>query len=477
MTESERLQKVLARAGVASRRTCEEMIRQGRVAVNGQVVTELGTKVSPQDAINVNGQPLPQGEGFMYIMLNKPAGYTSTVRDPHADHSVVELVPVSERLYPVGRLDKDSEGLLLLTNDGDFAQLLTHPRFEVDKQYDVLLDGAPSDSEVERLLQGLQIDNEWLYFHRVRFLCHSDQGAWLGVTLHQGRKRQIRRMFGWLGYHVLRLVRVEVGPVRLGELAPGQYRFLTDVEVKQLRAAATTAAPRPAVVAIDGPVASGKSALGAALAKRWDYLYLDTGALYRAVTWLASQEGININDEDALVQLVKENKIKVVPPTVEDGREFTVLVNGQDATWQVYRPEVDAKVSAVSAHRGVRSALLPLQRAIARHGQVVMVGRDIGSVVAPKAGLKVYLQASPEVRASRRYNQLMQRGLKMSYNKVLEEIKRRDELDQGRKVAPLKAASDALVIETDDTSLEQELAIIEGAARVAGRDRERATVG
>lgn len=216
-------------------------------------------------------------------------------------------------------------------------------------------------------------------------------------------------------------------------------------------------ADRRLVIAIDGPASSGKSALGEALARALDYVYFDTGALYRAVTWLALQKGVDVDDEAGLERLARATHVDVTRPTVDDGRQYTVLADGEDITWDIVKPEVDAKVSPVSVHPAVRSALLDAQRRIAASGGVVMVGRDIGTVVVPDADLKLYLVASPEVRARRRQKQMAERGQCRDYASVLENVLTRDKIDSGRAAAPLKPAPDAVVIDTSDVTLEQEL--------------------
>ncbi len=219
--------------------------------------------------------------------------------------------------------------------------------------------------------------------------------------------------------------------------------------------------PGPSTIAIDGPAASGKSTIGGLLAERLGYLYLDTGAMYRAVTWVALQEGLDIGDEGAISALASALEIEINRPAVEDGRQYTVLVDGRDVTWQIRRPEVDSNVSPVSAYAGVRQALTRQQRRIARRGRVVMVGRDIGTVVIPDADLKIYLDASAEVRARRRYLEVLERGEEADYEQILEDMKRRDMIDSHRQVAPLKAAEDAVVVDTGNLSIVQVLEVVE----------------
>jgi len=234
----ERLQKVLAHAGIASRRKCEEIIRQGRVAVNGQVVTELGAKVDPErDTITVDGHRIDVAEEYTYIALHKPAGVITTANDPWGRPSVLDLVDVETRVYPVGRLDANSEGLVLLTNDGALTHQLTHPSFEHPKEYHVLVAGRPSRAALERLRAGVRLEDGLTAPAQVDVLRREGEDTWLRMILHEGRKRQIRRMADAVGHPVRRLIRVGIGPIRLGDLAPRRWRHLGRREVAQLRKA------------------------------------------------------------------------------------------------------------------------------------------------------------------------------------------------------------------------------------------------
>ncbi|GAB4516271.1 MAG: (d)CMP kinase [Anaerolineae bacterium] len=211
---------------------------------------------------------------------------------------------------------------------------------------------------------------------------------------------------------------------------------------------------KPSRIAIDGPAASGKSTIGHLLARRLSYLYFDTGVMYRAVTLAALRRGVPIDDEAAVTALAERVRIDVLRPTVDDGRQYTVLLDGEDVTWDLRTPEVDAHVSPVSAYPGVRQALLEQQRRIAANGRVVMTGRDIGTVVLPDAELKIYLDASAEVRARRRWLELRERGQDIPFEDVLASMQRRDQIDSGRAVAPLKAAPDAVVIDSTNMSIQ-----------------------
>ncbi len=233
----ERLQKVLASAGIASRRDCEELIAAGRVMVNGRVVTVPGTRVDLEhDEVLVDGQPLRMPAKRTYIMLHKPAGVVSTAEDTHGRPTVVDLVDVPARVFPVGRLDLDSEGLILLTDDGELAHALTHPSFEVEKEYRVLLDRALTPDALRSWRNGVLLDGEMTAPAWVELIGTVPEGVWVRIVLREGRKRQIRAVAKLLGYEVLRLIRVREGELELGDLPPRAWRHLTDEEVAALRA-------------------------------------------------------------------------------------------------------------------------------------------------------------------------------------------------------------------------------------------------
>jgi cytidylate kinase len=201
------------------------------------------------------------------------------------------------------------------------------------------------------------------------------------------------------------------------------------------------------------------------MARRLGYLYFDTGVMYRAVTWEALQQGLDIFDRDSVTALAQRLHIDVVPPSVDDGRQYTILADGQDVTWAIRSAEVEAGVSPVSAYSGVRQALLAQQRRVGSQGKVVMVGRDIGTVVLPGADLKLYLDARVEERASRRQKELLERGQEVSYESVLTAMQRRDRIDSGRPIAPLQAAADAIIIDTSELTIDQVLETIERLIR------------
>jgi cytidylate kinase len=489
---AERLHKVLAHAGVASRRKCEELIASGRVRVNGEIVSAPGSQVDPlHDRIEVDGKPVTMPLQHTYRLLHKPAGYLSTVRDPHGRPTILELVDMEERLYPVGRLDMDSEGLLLLTDDGELTQRLTHPSYEHEKEYHVWVQGRPTARSLQRLREGIELEDGFTWPAEVSVLRQEGSSTWLRFVIHEGRKRQLRRMCEAVGHPVRRLIRVRMDLLTLGDLAPGQSRPLTEEEQTLLlqsaglaptaaggrgRSAEDTPLPGaselnplatqggmdsekvltyPQAIAIDGPAAAGKSTVGELLARELGYLYFDTGIMYRAVTWAALQRGIPIEDEVAIDALAEGVRIDVVQPTANDGRQYTVRVDGEDVTWELRSAEVEKWVSPVSAYPRVRTALTAQQRRIGQAGKVVMVGRDIGTVVLPEAPLKIYLEATVEERAKRRCQESLARGAACRYEDVLRNMRRRDKIDSEREAAPLRTAEDACVINTTNLTVDQ----------------------
>ncbi|MCR4418959.1 MAG: pseudouridine synthase [Clostridia bacterium] len=234
-----RLAKALADLGVASRRRAEELIRAGRVRVNGVTVTDPARGVGEGDVLEVDGRRLRPAPERVALLLYKPAGYLSTVTDPFGRPTVLDLVgPQPYRLYPVGRLDLDAEGLLLLTNDGELAFLLTHPRHEVEKTYRVLVKGRPGPGALEQLRQGVRLEDGRTSPARVRQVGRRGSDTWLEITVHEGRKRQIKRMCRAVGHPVLSLTRTRLGFLTLKGLAPGRYRRLTAEEIGRLKALA-----------------------------------------------------------------------------------------------------------------------------------------------------------------------------------------------------------------------------------------------
>jgi 23S rRNA pseudouridine2605 synthase len=232
----ERLQKVLAQAGVGSRRKCEEIIQAGRVEVNGERVTELGVKVSPTDLIAVDGRTI-QTESKVYLAFHKPKGVITSANDPEGRRTVMDYIKdVSERLYPVGRLDYDTEGLLILTNDGEFANRLTHPKFHVPKTYHATVNGVPHGSLLEKLARGVMLDDGITAPAEVDYYDIGDdqKQSIISITIREGRNRQVRRMFDAINYPVIRLRRVQFGPLFLQGLPRGKSRPLTAKEIEDL---------------------------------------------------------------------------------------------------------------------------------------------------------------------------------------------------------------------------------------------------
>jgi cytidylate kinase len=214
----------------------------------------------------------------------------------------------------------------------------------------------------------------------------------------------------------------------------------------------------PSIIAIDGPAASGKSTLGRILAGKLGYLFFDTGMMYRAITWLALHRDMDLRDEESITRLAEEAQIDVCPPSKNDGRALDILIGARDITWETRAADVDANVSVVSAYAGVRRALSAKQRKIGLRGRIVMVGRDIGTVVLPEAHLKVYLDASAEVRAKRRYDEIIQRGEGADYDEILRKVIERDRIDSTRAVAPLRPAEDAVILDSNRMTVDEVVA-------------------
>jgi 23S rRNA pseudouridine2605 synthase len=238
VAERERVQKLLARAGLGSRRACETLITAGRVTIDG-VRAELGDRADPErQRIEVDGVPLAVRPGVVYYLLNKPAGVVTTARDPQGRPTVLELVPATPRVFPVGRLDLETEGLLILTNDGDLAQLLAHPRHGIDKTYLVEVEGSAGDAAIARLRSGVDLEDGRTAPARVRLVSRAAGRSALELTIHEGRKRQVRRMCAAVGLRVTRLVRTRIGRLADNRLGPGTWRPLLPSEVRALYSAA-----------------------------------------------------------------------------------------------------------------------------------------------------------------------------------------------------------------------------------------------
>ncbi len=233
--DGERLQKVLAQRGYGSRRVCELLIGAGRVTVNGEVAI-LGRRIHVEaDVVEVDGHLVSVKQGLVYYLLNKPRDVVSTAKDTHGRPTVIDMVPPEPRVYPVGRLDSDTEGLLLLTNDGELTHRLTHPSFGIEKEYLVHVEGDPPAAALRNLRDGIELDDGMTAPAKV---AHAGGGV-LGITIHEGRNRQIRRMFDAVGHPVVRLVRVRIGPLADRSLKPGAWRTLSLAEVRSLQEAVT----------------------------------------------------------------------------------------------------------------------------------------------------------------------------------------------------------------------------------------------
>lgn len=242
----QRLQRVMASAGIGSRRECEVIIEEGRVEVDGDIVTTLGVKVDPnKQEIYVDAQKLVI-QRLQYFMLNKPPGIVSTSKDPSGRPRVIDLIATDKRVYSVGRLDQSSEGLILVTNDGELANRLTHPRYGVEKKYHVQVVGVPAPAELRKLEQGVYLAEGLAKASKAKFLKRAKNGCWLEIILSEGRNREIRRLLASIGHKVRTLKRVSIGPLKLGDLPTGAHRPLLPAELKALnRATAGGAKPRP----------------------------------------------------------------------------------------------------------------------------------------------------------------------------------------------------------------------------------------
>lgn len=469
----ERLQKLLARAGVASRREAERLVAQGRVTVNGRRAA-IGDSADPEtDSLAVDGRVVGGAPRGVYLAVHKPAGFLSSARDERGRRSVISLIPDRPaRLWPAGRLDADSEGLMVLTNDGDWANRLIHPRYGLVREYAVLLAEPLSRDALARLLTGVDLTDGPARLlsarpssapREIEGVAADPHGAWLTVTVGEGRKREVRRILTAVGAEVVRLVRTRLGPLSLARLRPGEWRELTTEEVERLAPRGSAGVPvphprleefadRPLRIAIDGPSGVGKSTIGRALARRVGATFVDTGLIYRALALAAHEAGMDPGDADGLADLAERLRVEIRPPAPGDnGQTERVEVAGRDVTALLMQPAVDGIVSLVSSHAAVRAAMLDLQRGAAGPGSVVMAGRDIGTVVLPDADLKVFLVGASRVRAERRAAQV---GEPQRVNEHQRAIEERDARDTERAASPLRQAEGALVLDTGRLDVE-----------------------
>lgn len=233
----ERIQKVIARAGIASRREAEKLISEGRVTLNGKVVEELGTKVdTDKDYIKVDGKLITRPEPKAYLILYKPRGYVTTTSDPEGRPTIMELLErVKGRVFPVGRLDYDTEGLILCTNDGDLTHRLQHPSHEVPKTYFAKVEGVPTPEEITKLRKGIKLEDGMTAPAKVKLVRKVEANSWLEITIHEGRNRQVKRMVEAIGHPIIKLKREGLAFLTLGDLKPGEFRHLTAEEIKKLK--------------------------------------------------------------------------------------------------------------------------------------------------------------------------------------------------------------------------------------------------
>lgn len=460
-----RLNRFISASGFASRRSGEVYIREGRVRVNGEVVTDPARAVVPDhDDVTVDGSQLEIKQEKRHYVLNKPTGVIVSMADTHGRATVQYLLGKETKgVFPVGRLDADTSGVLLFTDDGDLTHRLTHPSFGVEKVYRAGVHGRVTEEDTRRMEKGLMLDDGPAASAVMRILKSSNDTSLVEIIIHQGRKHQVRRMLAAIGHPVITLDRRSFGGITGKGLPVGSYRQLTSKEVerlKKLSAKSQKQRSKP-IVAIDGPVGAGKSTTARKVAEKLGFMFVDSGAMYRAVTLDVLNHGVNPEDEIGVGRIAASSRVKLVNP--EKGQR--TFLNGKDVTDRIRDRDVTAAVSAVSAQRSVRERMTRLQREIGRKSGVVMEGRDIGTVVFPDADYKIFLDAAIETRAQRRYEELVARGVKVSLEELIEEIKERDRANMERELAPLKKAPDAVLIDTTNMTFDEQVAAIVSLVR------------
>jgi 23S rRNA pseudouridine2605 synthase len=438
------------------------MIRQDRVTVDGELA-HLGQKADPQTArIEVDGIPLPVQPDLVYYLLYKPTGVVTTASDPEGRPTVVDLVPAEPRVVPAGRLDADSEGLLILSNDGEFINRVTHPSFGVTKTYLARVSGSPGPRALQRLIDGIELDDGPAAALRAKLIDSFGPESLVEVVMGEGRNREVRRLMAAIGHPVVALVRTAVGSVKDQQLGVGTWRHLDVTEVRMLFGDLVDDPDDVVdVIAIDGPGGVGKTTTARAVASATGRAHLDTGAMYRAATLAVLDEGVPLDDLTAVIAAVAACDIGF--------EEGVTYLNGVDVSESIRSTAVDDAVSAVSAVADVRSRLVELQRAWVRsHGPSVVEGRDIGTVVFADTAIKVFLTADPAVRAARR----AQDKRASPGDHVAEQLARRDRLDSSREISPLRPAPDAHTIDTTDLSPDEVATRVVNLASDAGPGSE-----
>ena len=472
-SEGVRLQKVLSQAGIASRRVAEKMILDGRVEVDDRVVTELGTRVDPDvSVIRVDGARVTVDDTLVHLAINKPRGMHSTMSDDRGRPCIGDLVEHrvrgNKKLFHVGRLDADTEGLMLLTNDGELAHRLMHPSFEVPKTYLATVEGSVPRGLGRKLRARRRTGRRASACRRFRL---GGQGAGQDAGAGDAARGPQADRAAAAGGGRISGAGVGAHRHRLGGARRPTARQHPGVEPQGGRGVVQGGGPVSSslVIAVDGPAGTGKSSVSRGLARSLGARYLDTGAMYRIVTLAVLRAGIDLDDVDAVGAAAADVDLAVGYDPDED-RSYLA---GEDVSAEIRGDEVTKAVSAVSAVPAVRTRLVQLQRELAAgQDSVVVEGRDIGTVVLPDADVKIFLTASAEERARRRNDQNIASGLGDDYEAVLADVKRRDHLDSTRKVSPLRAADDALVVDTSDMTEPQVVAhLLELVKQHAGASR------